>query len=935
MDIQTVGREDELAAVGAFVDAAAAETGRALLFEGEAGAGKSHLVDVGVARAIAAGLKVFHGRAQETEGDLPFAAILNALGSSARKRATRLIAGSTDAGPELQFLVLELLIDVVEQSLSDGPALLVVDDLQWADPSTVLVVDRLCRSLPVLPLGILVAARSEPRRRDVELLAARIEGAGSRVSVGPLAPDDVAVLASLRLGAPPGPRLLGVLAQAAGNAFFALETLSALAPRIDASAGQAEVTDVDLPASLHELIVRRIDFLPDDTLALLRIAAVLGTEFDLDDVCPAVTTTPAKALELLGPAVRASVVDAAGSTFRFRHDLVRSALYESTPPPARTALHGQIAGVLADVGRPATSVAPHLLASARRGDDEAVNRLYEAASQIAPQAPGVAVGVLRRTLDIAGARSPRRYDLEVALARALLWSDQIEEAERLARRLLADRERGGEGNVRTILLESLFKQGRLAAHLTEIDELVSGVMPGAERPHVLARAAGAFVVAADLERGEELARAALAAASIGDDAARSVALVTLARAASIRGEGRQSFRLLEEAAALVLGGAGPDAAFEAVSVLVHTLVRSAGRPDDALALAREGLRVVEAQGLESARGFIHGALATVHYHGGRLGDAASEFETAVQVAGERRTRVLVPIGFGHLAHIEALRGDIRAARRWLRAASMSAGQQSDPNLAPEFDLLWPRAFVDELDGRDADALATLDVLRQRAAETAPQFLAEFAWVGLTEVRIAARVGDRGLAREAAHVVEMGVDRVRTNWPVEPWLTAYMDLAWGLVEDDDERLHRACDVLRGLGRPMLHATACEEAGRVSAVAGRRADAIVLLEEARDLWTHAGARRKARQVVARLRALGVRGARGPLGSRPASGWGSLTATESEIAGLVAEGLTYRAIAERMLISRRTVETHVSHIFAKLHISSRAALAAEVRASSGNEE
>ena len=113
-------------------------------------------------------------------------------------------------------------------------------------------------------------------------------------------------------------------------------------------------------------------------------------------------------------------------------------------------------------------------------------------------------------------------------------------------------------------------------------------------------------------------------------------------------------------------------------------------------------------------------------------------------------------------------------------------------------------------------------------------------------------------------------------------------------------------------------------------GRHDEAAALLAEALERYEQAGADAWARRVRVRLRALGVRP--GPRGSRrrPAHGWESLTATERAVSRLVAEGLTNGAVAKRLYISPHTVNTHLRHVFAKLDVSNRVALAAVVHRS-----
>lgn len=150
---------------------------------------------------------------------------------------------------------------------------------------------------------------------------------------------------------------------------------------------------------------------------------------------------------------------------------------------------------------------------------------------------------------------------------------------------------------------------------------------------------------------------------------------------------------------------------------------------------------------------------------------------------------------------------------------------------------------------------------------------------------------------------------------------------GLVDNKVEPLIEAVELARRAPRLIEHAGACEDAARVLAGLGQTDDAARLLSEALERYDAAGADVWAGRVRAGLRGLGIHaGARGPR-RRPVHGWASLTATERSVSLLVSEGLTNRAVAKCLHISPHTVNTHLRHVFAKLSVSNRAALASVV--------
>ena len=163
-----------------------------------------------------------------------------------------------------------------------------------------------------------------------------------------------------------------------------------------------------------------------------------------------------------------------------------------------------------------------------------------------------------------------------------------------------------------------------------------------------------------------------------------------------------------------------------------------------------------------------------------------------------------------------------------------------------------------------------------------------------------------------------------------------DVAWlrgaalrcrGLAESDTHTLAAAADAYAGASRPLELALASEDAAAAFVTQGNLGRARPLLEQAIAIYERLGAYRDLARANAVLRLAGVRrGVRGPR-KRPQFGWQSLTPTERTVAALVADGLSNPQIGERLFISRRTVQTHLVHVFAKLDISSRAQLAAQV--------
>jgi DNA-binding CsgD family transcriptional regulator len=186
------------------------------------------------------------------------------------------------------------------------------------------------------------------------------------------------------------------------------------------------------------------------------------------------------------------------------------------------------------------------------------------------------------------------------------------------------------------------------------------------------------------------------------------------------------------------------------------------------------------------------------------------------------------------------------------------------------------------------------------------------------VRIATAVGDEELAEHGISIAER---RASLN-PEVPSCAAAAAHARGIRSESAEDLEHAVSLYRGGARPLAHASALEDLGRVLAQRGDNASAIAALDKALTIATRVGASWDVARIRGRLRRLGVRRRPAKI-DRPETGWEALTEAESGVANLIAHGCTNREIADKLFISPHTVNTHVRHVFEKLGVNSRVQL------------
>ncbi len=292
-----VGRGEELAVVRAGVEALSRGEGSLIWVEGEPGIGKSSLVAEALAAGSAPGWDIGWGIAGQLTERLPLRVMLDCLqirpGSPDPRRAhaadvLRRLRQGLFADGDASATGIELLVGLVDELSAAAPAVIVLDDLQWADDASLIVWHQLAASIGQLRLLLIGPCRPTPRRAEVqELRAAAIRHGGAVVTLGPLTETDVTALVTAMLGSPPGDTLRQLTAQAAGNPLYVRELVDAMVREHVLEFGPAaEVAAAGerLPASLAAVLTDRLSSVSAGTEQLLRTAALLGGRFAVTDL---------------------------------------------------------------------------------------------------------------------------------------------------------------------------------------------------------------------------------------------------------------------------------------------------------------------------------------------------------------------------------------------------------------------------------------------------------------------------------------------------------------------------------------------------------------------------------------------------------------------------------------------------------------------------
>lgn len=916
-----IGRDGELSRLAGWVREVAAGRGRAVLVEGEPGIGKSAVVRAGCAFAADSGCQVYWGAGDELGQALPLLPLLDGLRITTsapdprRGAIAELLRGDLGNGADLAAAAAEQLLGLVEQLCQAHPTVLVVDELQWADRTTVTVWSRLARSVRQLPLLLIGVMRPVPRRDDLRALRRMVEPA-ERLRLGRLAEPAAIELVATLAGGKPGDQLQQLADGAAGNPLYLTELIDALARSsclaVD-DAGIAELTGGPTPDSLPEAIADRLGFLPEPVRTVLRAAALLGVAFSVADLAIVAGAELAALLPALDEARAAGVLVEAGDDLAFRHTLIRTALYDEMPVAVRVAWHQAAARELAQAGAPVGRVARQLLPAMTTAKDVqepvpawVVHWLRDAASPLIGQAPAVAVAILRRA--VVDAPDAEIGVLSCRLADALYRAGDVAEAERVACRALQRvSDPGLLVDLHTTVTQCRGMTGRSAESLAALNEAMT--RPGFQARHrarLLVLAARTHRNLGQVDTADRVATAALAEANpIEDRWAVGWALHVLSLVAMMRGEWTQALPVFERAMAVAQG----DPALIDLSLLLRinqaVTLGALDRFPEALAAAEGARELADRTGSVVRLIQAQSALGQLLLGTGRWDDALAEVDV---VPDDLKDPSVVCCDHGVAAIIHFHRGEAAAARRHLDVAAPYADRIGDRVVGP---LVRARAIAFEQEGASDQALAALTA-RLTSEDEVEDLLGD-------ATRLAVATGDAGVAIAArVHAITAGSDVPRRR--------ALGLYCRGLVERDAATLLRAADGYRDACRPLPRAQALEAAAIAFAEAGDRGSARAAFTRALDLYSELSAQWDTARLRARFREFGIR--RGPqVKHRQAThGWDSLTPTEATIAALVVEGLSNPQIAARQFSSPRTVATHVSHILAKLGVHSRIDIARE---------
>ena len=934
-----VGRGRELGELERALDITRAGSGATVLVAGEAGIGKTRLASELGSRAGDAGFDVLLGRSIDLVGtELPYQPIVDGLRPLGDPRQ---VAGQT---PGSQQGVFENTLALLTERAASTPVLLVLEDLHWADTSTLDLVVYLAHNLDDRPVLVVATYRAdesssaERMRRLAE--GAQRSGSALVLELGPLSHDQLTELLVHADASLPATVADTIVARAEGNPFFAEELLAA------AGEGPGE-----LPTGVRDLLLQRAAHLDHSTQGVLRLAAAAGREIGYPLLHASAGLADGELRDSLRQAVEHGVLvaDQPGGRFRFRHALLAEAIYATILPGEREEIHARLAEEVARRGVAGAAELAHHWAAAGRNSEALVASVEAARQSEAVFGLAEAFAHVERAISLWETVPNPAELVDVDLLELCSWAAELAahtaaatravELGRQAIELAGDTDPHRSALLHVRLGEYLEATGSSDALLAAFEravELAPADPPSPERAYALGSLAGALMVAWRHVESLAVAEQALALArDVGAGDAEVRALTVLGGDLAYLGRGEEGLANFRQALQLA-ADIGDRLGLERAYVNLTDALTMLGRPSESARMGQLGLADTRHFGIESTL-LVANVIEALHAIGDwdeaeRLSAAALRGRPSSFWSWLLTIRAAVEIG----------RGDFDAARTHLEAANATPREDRvfsvyDAYLAHLAELaLWERRWT------DADAAIDAGLARARQPAAAP-IRVQLCAIGL---RAQAELAAFGRARRAADTVRTRLARARNligvarraaagTSPVTPNAEGWLALAEAEFQRASgaarpEPWSEAAATWEQLERPPIVAYCrWREAEALVAVGASRTDAQVPLGQAFTIAARIGAKPLQRELelLAQRARLDVAP---PDDESPDSTAGSRGDSRLDVARgrgltLVARGYTNREIADALVISVKTASVHVSNILRKLDAPNRLEAAA----------
>ena len=928
-------REREVARIAALLAAAKRGNGSSVHVEGPAGIGKTSLLGTTVEVARAIGYAVLTASGGELEVEFPYgvvrqlflpvlerpdaSSLLSGVAAPAkavlsRSRVSR-VARTSSSGA---FEVLDALFWLTANLAATQPLIFVVDDTHWCDGPSLRFLLYVSRRLAGLPV-VLVSARRPGERGGDESLLAHLATEGSPDVLRPegLSVGAVAAMLHTALGETPNPSFTAAVHSATGgNPFLVVEVAASLRNEgiRPTRASVAGLTSIGLEG-VQQSILHRLANLGPGAVALARAISVYGGNAEIGQAAELAGLVPADAIQVAEALVRVDIIRDE-KRLSFVHPLVRAAIYADMATLARADGHARAARILARDRADEDTVAIHLLEAPPRGNADVVAHLLAAARQAASQgATDVAGSYLRRAL----AEPPPPAQLGVILRELgtaeLAAGKPGAAAERLAAAAAETTDLKSQISIVLMRRHALVLADRIAEAVPIVDQVANDADTAATRDLLEGAAVGAGQLDFQVVRGLGHRIRRLWERATDIRVTEPLALAVAASTSAFANRPLQLTTALTDRAIAMLGHAHPQSDYTVEGQIVAALFVSE-RYELVHELTTQWRDDARRRG--SVPRFI--SMATMRsfaaYRTGALADAEADARDALEASRLYGHQFWVPGAVAVLLNPLIENNMFDEAEQILSDTRVQELHGNSSAWGWAALLLPARGRMRLAEGRTSLALADLLACGDRHSSDANRSPALWSWRSEAALALAA-LGSHERAGVLAEQELALARQLNTSRALGVALRARGLVAAG--RDGLAHLTEAVNVLAGSSAILEHARALLDLGAAQRRSGRRADARTLLYHSLDRANQCGASALAARASEELLAAGAR----PHRSR-SPGPDALTPSERRIARLAADGHSNPEIAQALFLTRRTVETHLTHAYQKLGINSRERLA-----------
>ena len=921
-----VGRAGELAALEALLGEAMAGRGATALVGGDAGIGKTRLCRELKQAAQRAQFRVIEGRSSSAESQIPFGPFRDALHYP-------LLTATTEEQLELASSGFDRLFNMLQRLANLGPTLFVLEDIHWADSTSLDLLHYIARRIETLPLVVVATYRTdevEPAHAVQRFAAALTrERIVLRVQLEPLRPPEIEQMLAALMGAPPAADFVAAVAdRTQGNPLFIEELITALAqahPDRWPAIGADDLRAFPAPRTLHEMVWERLGPLLDDQLyEVVTVAAVIGRELHFDLLAAALGWPEDRLLRAIERLVELRVLDDSsdrpGEVLWFRHSLVQEVIYASAIGRRRRMWHRRVAAVIEQLAKPGHIPHTLLVYHYKEGGEPEKARVHmllagdEAVRLCAWKDAEAMYEAALEEVEQAGGQANAEADILERMADVAWWQNRLSALEQYLGEALTLRRSLGDSARAAMLLRRLanlhaYQRGEVERAASTLREGLQYVHSGsAEHVYLLNDLGRVLVMQGDYDSAATLFEESLASSSrLGDCAEEALSLVMLGSLAVHSAQVTTGIARLELARALLEEEPLP--------------------PERAAEVLRAGVRALEAaHEHEHAAHWVDAGLAYAHQHGA-LADAAifrayqaavllctGNWSAALQLAQDavpelRNTgRAELREALRILGDVQRMRGELTAARAAYDEA-MSLGDSS---------AAVGRALLFAAEQRWNDAVTEIEAAQAR--QTAADRLLT---LHVLMILIEAHVGAGAL--DAARSYLATFERTLEGANFRAGRVFLLEAQALTAQDADNAAAFLESALAGWRELALPYEAARVQTRLAELLiqtdARRDEGLELAADALRIFERLGAGLDISRANKVLRQAGVRvnRPRKPTAELPEP-LGRLTQRELEVLAELARGRTNKQIAKTLSMSPKTVGNHVSAILAKLGCATR---------------